>query len=375
VALSTRKNMTFDFESIARREIEGLPVYSPGLDIDDVKSRYGVTEVIKLASNENPLGPSPKAVEALRDALQDVSLYPDGACVALHEKLSQKLGVAPESLVFGNGTDEVIDLLFYAFFNPGDVAVMGDPTFSSYFLSGMVMGARIAYVPLAEHRHDIDRMLELAGDGARAIFIATPHNPTGAICTRAEFERMLARLPEDVLLIWDEAYAEYVDDPDYPNSLNYIEKYPNLVVLRTFSKCYGLAGLRVGYGIAHPQIVTCLERVRPPFNVNRLAQVAATAALDDVEHIERSRRVNSDGKRFLASELDGMGMAPVPTQANFMLFKYDYVADALPERLLERGIIVRDGAALGYPGYIRLTIGAPEQNRAVIDAIREIAGL
>ncbi|PKQ28483.1 MAG: histidinol-phosphate transaminase [Candidatus Anoxymicrobium japonicum] len=375
MALSTRKNMTFDFESIARREIEGLPVYSPGLDIDDVKSRYGVTEVIKLASNENPLGPSPKAVEALRDALQDVSLYPDGACVALHEKLSQKLGVAPESLVFGNGTDEVIDLLFYAFFNPGDVAVMGDPTFSSYFLSGMVMGARIAYVPLAEHRHDIDRMLELAGDGARAVFIATPHNPTGAICTRAEFERMLARLPEDVLLIWDEAYAEYVDDPDYPNSLNYIEKYPNLVVLRTFSKCYGLAGLRVGYGIAHPQIVTCLERVRPPFNVNRLAQVAATAALDDVEHIERSRRVNSDGKRFLASELDGMGMAPVPTQANFMLFKYDYVADALPERLLERGIIVRDGAALGYPGYIRLTIGAPEQNRAVIDAIREIAGL
>ncbi|MHB8894887.1 MAG: histidinol-phosphate transaminase [Candidatus Geothermincolia bacterium] len=364
-----------DFEKIARPEIKDLPVYSPGLDIDDVKRRYGVSEVIKLASNENPIGPSPMAVEAVRGAVDDISLYPDGACTALREKLAGKLGVAPERFVFGNGTDEVIDLIFFAFFNPGDAAVMGDPTFSSYYLSGATMGARLVYAPLLEHKHEVDAMLELVDERTRALFVGTPHNPTGTICTGRDLELALESLPEDVLLVWDEAYVEYVDDPDYPDSISYIENHPNLIVLRTFSKCYGLAGLRVGYGIGDPQVVTYLEKVRPPFNVNRLAQIAAIAALDDEEQVRRSRSVNSEGKRYLARELAAMGLEPVPTQANFILFKYGHIVDALGERLLERGIIVRDGGALGYPGYIRMTIGTPEQNRAVVAAIRDIAGL
>jgi histidinol-phosphate aminotransferase len=184
----------------------------------------------------------------------------------------------------------------------------------------------------------------------------------------------LERLPRDVLLVWDEAYREYVEDPSYPESIPYLERYPNLVVLRTFSKIYGLAGLRVGYGIADPVVVDLLERVRPPFNVNRLAQAAALAALDDTKHVEESRRVNGEGKRFLTDELVQLGMRPVSTQANFILFAYESVIEGLPSRLLEKGIIVRDGAQLGYPGHIRLTIGTPEQNREVVRVIRELTG-
>jgi len=365
--------MTIDFERIARPEIRDLPVYSPGLDIDDVKKRYGVTEVIKLASNENPLGPPAQAVDAMRACLGDVSLYPDGACLNLREKLAGKLGIAPERIIFGNGTDEIIDLIFFAFFNPGDVAIMGDPTFSSYYLSGATVGATIRYEALREHRHELDAMVGLVDERTRAVFVGTPHNPTGTICDKAELERALAGLPEDVLLIWDEAYFEYVDDPDYPDSIAYLESHPNLVVLRTFSKCYGLAGLRIGYGIAHPDAVTYLEKVRPPFNVNRLAQVAAIAALDDEGHVELSRKMNAEGRAYLSDRLGKLGMEPVPSQANFILFKYEGVVDALPQKLLEKGIIVRDGESLGYPGYIRMTVGTPEQNRVVVDFIREFA--
>jgi histidinol-phosphate aminotransferase len=346
------------------------------MDVDDVKKKYGLEVVIKLASNENPLGASPLAIEALRIAAPDASIYPDGACLALRARISEKLGVPADRFIFGNGTDEVIDLLFFAFFNSGDRAVMGDPTFSSYFLSGMTMGARLDYVPLTDHRHHVADMLALACEEprAKAVFVGTPHNPTGTVCTGEDLELMLKGLPDDVLLVWDEAYVEYVDSPDYPDSIPYIEKHPNLIVLRTFSKVYGLAGLRVGYAIAHPQVIDLLERVRPPFNVNRLAQVAAIAALDDDKHVTESRKVNADGKEYLAAELDRLGMEPVPTQANFILFRFDTVVEGLSGKLLEKGIIVRDGAALGYPGFIRLTVGTPEQNRAVVGAIEEIIG-
>ncbi|HEY5530446.1 MAG TPA: histidinol-phosphate transaminase [Candidatus Anoxymicrobiaceae bacterium] len=366
--------MECDFEKITRVEIRGLPVYSPGMDIDDVRRRYGVADVIKLASNENPLGPSQLAVEAVREAVNDISLYPDGACTALRERLSEKLGVPPECFIFGNGTDEIIDFIFFAFFDCGDVAVMGDPTFSSYFLSGMTMGATVRYVSLRDHSHHIEEMLAAVDERTKAVFVGTPHNPTGTICTTGELEQMLNGLPPEVLLIWDEAYCEYVDDPTYPDSVPYLANHPNLVVLRTFSKIYGLAGLRVGYGMADPSIVDFLERVRPPFNVNRLAQVGALHALSDDEHVQLSRKLNAEGKRYLANELSRLGLESVPTQANFILFRFDQVTDALSQKLLEKGIIVRDGAALGYPGHIRLTIGTREQNHEVIEAIEQIIG-
>jgi len=366
--------MERDFRDRARPEIVDLPIYSPGLDVDDVRLRYGVERVIKLASNENPLGPSPLAVEAITAAASSVNLYPDGACSALRARLAGKLGVAGDRLIFGNGTDEVIDLIFYAFFDHGDAAVMGDPTFSSYFLSGMMMGARMVYVPLRDHQHHVAEMLAAVDDSAKGMFIGTPHNPTGTICSTSELESMLAGLPRDVLLVWDEAYCEYVEDDGYPDSLSYLDANPNLVVLRTFSKIYGLAGLRVGYGVAHPSVVDLLERVRPPFNVNRLAQVGAMAALDDEEHVARSRRTNSDGKRYLSSELTRLGLEAVPTQANFILLRHEPLVDGLAELLLRQGIIVRDGASLGYPGYVRLTIGTPDQNREVVAALERILG-
>lgn len=349
-----------------------LPVYSPGLDIEDVRRSYGVEEVIKLASNENPVGPSKLAAEAVRIAARELNLYPDGACVALRERMAEKLGLPAGRFIFGNGTDEVIDLIFYAFFDQGDKAVMGDPTFSSYYLSGLTMGADISYVSLRDHRHYITDMLAAVDGRTKAVFVGTPHNPTGTICNKDELEEALAGLPPEVLLVWDEAYCEYVDDPSYPDSLPYLDAHPNLVVLRTFSKIYGLAGLRVGYGIADPAVVDLLERVRPPFNVNRLAQVAAIAALDDTAHVEESRRVNSEGKRYLQAELSRLGFQPVPTQANFILFRYDDVVEGLTEKLLQRGVIVRDGGALGFPGYIRMTIGTGAQNRAVVRIIEEL---
>lgn len=354
---------------LAREAIRELPLYSPGMSPEEVKSAYGVERVIKLASNENPLGPSPLAVEAVKREASQISTYPDGTCRELREALSGKLGVSPERFIFGNGTDEVIDFLFYAFFETGDAAVMGDPTFSSYFLSGMTMGARMSYVPLRDHSHYVEKMLEAVDESTKAVFVGTPHNPTGSICDERELSKMLQGLPARVLLIWDEAYYEYVDDPSYPDSLSYIDDHPNLVILRTFSKAYGLAGLRVGYGIAHPEVVRYLERVRPPFNVNRLGQTAAVAALGDEDYLEEVKRVNREGKRYLTEHLSGIGFEVVPTQANFVLVKYGHLLDDLADMLLERGIIVRDGKSLGYPGYVRLTIGTPDQNREVVETL------
>ncbi len=360
------------FKKTARRRVPGLPVYSPGLDIDDVKRKYGLGRVIKLASNENPLGPSPKAVSAILREAEKISLYPDGACTTLRLAIAERLGVQVESLIFGNGTDEIIDLVCYAFFDPGDKVVMGDPTFSSYFLSAMAMDVDIAMVPLVDYKHDIVGMLNAVDEKTKAVFVGTPHNPTGTICTREDLEKLLNGLPEGVILVWDEAYREYVESPEYPESISYLGNFPNMLILRTFSKIYGLAGLRVGYGITSPELVDVLERVRPPFNVNRLAQAAALAALEDEEHLERSRSVNRRGREFLSAELSKLGMEVVPSEANFLLFRFDGVVKDLSRLLLERGIIVRDGDSLGYPGYARLTVGTLEENEFVIEIIRNI---
>ncbi|MDD5748410.1 MAG: histidinol-phosphate transaminase [Actinomycetota bacterium] len=360
------------FEKITRPEIDGLPVYSPGLGVEEVKKRYGVERVIKLASNENPLGPSKNAVDAVRNASESMNIYPDGSCHELRMKLSEHLGVSPEMLTFGSGADELIDFIFYAFFKPGDSAVVGNPTFSSYYLSGMMMGARIVFVPLVNYRHSVEGMLDAVGKDTKGVFVGSPHNPTGEICTEDEFCEFLKGLPEDVLLVWDEAYMEFVDDSRYPDSTKYLEKHPNLIVLRTFSKAYGLAGLRIGYGIVHPEIAGYIERVRPPFNVNGLAQVAAIAALDDEEHLKKTVNSNSEGRLFLSRELKRLGFEVVPSQANFILFKYENLTRELPVKLLEKGIVVRDGEELGYSGYIRMTVGTMEENNLVVDAIEQI---
>ncbi len=365
--------MNFEVERLLRREVRDLPVYSPGKSPEEVAREMGIPDCVKMASNENPLGPSPMAVEAVRRSLSSAHLYPDARSLRLREALSRRLGVDADRILITHGADEVFDLLAYAFLDRGDRVVVGDPTFSSYELAARTMGAEVVRVPLREYRQDIPAMLGSVDARTKMMVLCSPLNPTGTTVSAAELEEALAGLPAETLLVLDEAYLEYVDDPEHPDSLRYFASDPRLVIARTFSKIYGLAGLRVGYALCWPPVREALEKVKLPFNVNRLAQVAAEAALEDEEHLERSRESNRQGKRKLYRVLEECGFRYVPTQANFILVHNGEHHDLFTE-LLRRGIIVRDGAALGIPGHVRITIGDEEQNRRLEAALREIAG-
>jgi histidinol-phosphate aminotransferase len=365
--------MNFDVERLLREEVKDLPVYSPGKSPEEVAGELGITDCVKMASNENPLGPSPLALEAAREALSTAHLYPDARCLRLREALSERLGVGVDRILVTHGADEAFDLLAYAFLDRGDRVVVGDPTFSSYELAARTMGAEVVKVPLREYRQDVRAMLEAVDGRTKMMVLCSPLNPTGTTVSAPELEEALSGLPWKALLVLDEAYLEYVDDPGHPDSLRYLSSDPRLVVTRTFSKIYGLAGLRVGYVLCSPPVREALERVKLPFNVNRLAQAAAVAALRDEEHLKRSREMNRRGKRELYRVLEECGFGYVPTQANFILVRNGDHPDLFAE-LLRRGIIVRDGAALGIPGHVRITIGDEEQNRRLEAALREISG-
>ncbi len=363
--------MIFDAWSLLREEVRELPVYSPGKSPEEVAREWGISECVKMASNENPLGPSPRALQALQEALPTVHLYPDGNCYQLREALSRRLGVGMECLLVTHGADEAFDLLAYAFLNRGDQVVVGDPTFSSYELAARTMGAEVRKVPLRDYRQDIPAMLEAVSERTKMMVLCSPLNPTGTTVSAPELEEAASRLPGHVLLVLDEAYREYVDDPRHPDALEYFSRYPHMVVTRTFSKIYGLAGLRVGYAVCSPAVREALEKVKLPFNVNRLGQVAALAALEDEEHVERSREANRRGKSALYRILEECGFRYVPTQANFILVNNGDRPHLFLE-LLRRGIIVRDGEALGVPGHVRITIGNEDQNRRLGEALRDI---
>lgn len=364
--------MGIDFNELARKGIPDKQAYEPGKSVGEVKKELGLLNVIKMASNENPLGPSPRAVKALEQAISTIHSYPNGKCTELREKLSGKLGVDHGMLHFGSGADEVIASIFNAFFNPGDTAVMGKPTFSSYELSCATAGGIAIGVPLREYRNDIEAMIEAIDVNTKAMFIASPHNPTGTIVTKDELEFLLEKLPLQVLIVLDEAYCEFAEDSQYPDSLSYIDQHPNLIVVRTFSKVYGLAGLRVGYAVASPEVVSILDKVKLAFNVTILSQIAAEAALDDEDSVEKYRRMNSEGRKYLTEELTGLGFEVVPSQANFIWFGYGGLVDDLPQKLLERGIIVRDGNPFGAPDHVRVTVGTPEQNREFMSVIKQL---
>jgi histidinol-phosphate aminotransferase len=279
--------------------VQRLKPYVPGKPIEEVEREYGLTDILKLASNENPLGPSPRALEAVRAALSGLALYPDGSCYALVRALARHWEVRPENLAVGNGSDEIIHYLGVAFLRPGDEVLTGDPSFVRYEAAAVLNEAEYVAVPLREHRFDLEAMAERLSARTRIVFIANPNNPTGTMVSKAEVERFLDHCPEQALVVLDEAYYEYVDDPAYPQSLDYVREGRNVVVLRTFSKIYALAGLRVGYGIARPEIIQALHQVREPFNVNSLAQAAAIASLEDPEQVLRSRRANLEGRDYL----------------------------------------------------------------------------
>jgi len=353
--------------------LASLVPYQPGKPIEEVEREYGISDSIKLASNENPLGPSPRAVAALAAALTDVHRYPDGSGFYLKEKLAAKLGVAADQIALGNGSNEILELLARSFLRPGDDAVMSEQAFVVYASVVQAAAGIPRAVPLKDFTHDLEALAGAVRKSTRLVFLGNPNNPTGTIYRRDAFERFLARLPRDVVVVADDAYAEYVEDPEYPRTLEYLKPDRLLVTLRTFSKIYGLAGLRIGYGVGPADVMETLERIRQPFNVNALAQVAALAALDDDEHVERSRKTNREGMLFLEHEFRRLALSFVPSQANFVLVR---VGDGVGvcERLLRQGVIVRPMGGYGFAEHVRVTVGTAEENRRFAGALEKALG-
>ncbi|ASA22913.1 histidinol-phosphate transaminase [Paenibacillus donghaensis] len=348
--------------------IVDLPVYKPGKPIEEVKKELGLSEVIKLASNENPYGSSPSAKAAILAELDNLFLYPDGSAAELTAALAAHLNVKPDQIIFGCGSDEIIALIARAFFLPGDETIMADQTFSVYKSNADIEGAVTIEVPLAEGTHDLKAMLARVTDRTKIIWICNPNNPTGTIVPEDALVTFLDSVPSQVMVVLDEAYCEYVTDLSYSDGVKLLERYPNLVILRTFSKIYGLAALRIGYGVASPQIITLINQVREPFNTTRISQAAALAALQDQEYVQECRRLNSAGIVQLQAEFKRLGLEAFPAHGNFIMVDVRKSAFEVFDSLLKQGIIVRAGHRL-YPTYIRVTVGSTEQNKAFVAAL------
>ena len=349
-------------------DIAKLVPYSPGKPLDELERELGIRGAVKLASNENPLGPSPKALAALDEGKETVHLYPDGGAHDLTRALADRWKVSRNQIVVGNGSDEIISLLVKTFVSPGEEAVMADHTFVMYKLAVTGGHGVCVEVPLKDWRHDLPAMARAVTGRTRVVFVCNPNNPTGTMVTRDEVREFMAAVPDDVIVVFDEAYYEYVRDPHYPDTLDYVRQNRPVVVLRTFSKIYGLAGLRIGYGITTPEIVEYLHRVRNPFNANTLAQFAARAALGDERHVAASRALNEAEMASVDNGLRALGLTPLPSQANFLFFDTHRNGRDVFDRLLREGIIVRHlGGSM-----LRVTIGRPEENRRFLKALSNV---
>ncbi len=360
-------------QKLFRKGIAEIKAYVPGKPIEDVMREFGLTEVVKLASNENPLGPSPKALEAMRGALDSLNIYPDGACLALTKKLADKLDVDPDGIVFGNGEDNIITLISKTFLNEGEEMIMADPSFSSFEISARAMGAKVIMVPVRpDFTTDLDAILEAVNDKTKLIYLCNPNNPTGTICTRDEVEKFLDKLPDHVVLVFDEAYKEFVDDPSYPEGLDYVRAGHNVLVSRTFSKVYGLAGIRVGYAIGHPELIGGMKRIREAFATNRLAQIGAIAALDDDEFLKKVTDVIREGREYLYQEFERMGLPYVKSHTNFMMVDTKKDIKQVFVDLQREGVIVRPAHIWNLPTWARVTVGTMEENRKFIEALEKV---
>lgn len=359
-------------ELLAMPDIMKIKSYQPGKPIEEVKRELGLKTVAKLASNENPLGPSNKAIEAIKKYAGKVNIYPDGGGYYLKRALVEKLGLEEEKIILGNGSDEIISLITRVFLQKGEEAIMGDPSFLMYKIDTQLSQARIIPIPLNDFRLNLPAMAKAITPKTKLIFISNPNNPTGTIVEEKEVRIFLKDLSPQIIVIFDEAYFEYVEDENYPQTINLLNGESNIVILRTFSKIYGLAGLRIGYGISQPQIIKILNRARPPFNVNSLAQVAALASLKDQDQIIRSKKLIKEEKEYLYSKLDKMKLSYIPTQANFILIKLGIKAPYIEKKLLQDGTIIRGMKAYNLTQYIRLTIGTREQNEKFIRALDKI---
>ena len=346
--------------------LDGITPYDAGPPVEALAGELGLAALVRLSANENPLGPSPRVVEAIRREAERVHLYPDGGSAALRDALGRQLGVAPAQIVVGNGADELIGLIALAAFEPGDEVVVPIPSFEPYATSVTLTGAQLRESPLAGYETDLDDVQRRVTPRTKAVILCSPHNPAGTIIRREPLLRLLEALGDDPpLVVLDEAYRDFCDDPEYPDGVALLARFPRLIVLRTFSKIAALAGLRVGYAVGTPETIDRLNRARAPFNVNRLGQVAALAAMDDAQHRARSRRLVLEERAFLSRELGRRGVAFPPSQANFVLVKVAGAA-AVRERLLRAGLVVRDGASVGFPDHLRISIGTREANERLL---------
>ncbi|WHY70245.1 histidinol-phosphate transaminase [Fictibacillus enclensis] len=350
----------------AKKQLQNLTPYQPGKPIEEVKREYGLTKITKLASNENPYGSSPSVRDAIIAETAHLGLYPDGYSAELREELSEFLGVKQEKLIFGNGSDEVVQILSRSYLREGTNTVMAEHTFPQYKHNAIIEGAEIREVPLINGEHDLKGMLGAIDENTRIVWLCSPNNPTGHYISQKAFESFMAEVPEHVLVVSDEAYYEYVVAEDYPETIPYLSQYPNLVIMRTFSKAYGLAALRIGYGIADERIIRAIEPAREPFNTSRIAQAAARAAIKDQDFLASCLDRNRKGLKQYYDFCEKNGLSYYPSQGNFILMDFNEDANKLFQHLLERGYIVRSGAALGFPTSLRITVGDEIQNKEII---------
>jgi histidinol-phosphate aminotransferase len=352
--------------------IETLTPYQPGKSAEEIRELYGLDRVIKLASNENPLGPAPRAIEAVREALATVHLYPRGG-LRLRERLAELYEVSVDQVMVGGGSEAILLNLIRAYLTPEDEILTAEGTFIAIYVMSQAQGVKLNTVPLHDYRYDLDAMADEVTDSTKLIYLANPNNPTGTIFTRDEFERFITRIPEHILIVFDEAYFEYTSrNADYPDSMNY--RYDNVVTLRTFSKAYGLAGTRIGYGFAQEDICRNVRKVKLPFDPSALAEAAGIGALSDHEFLQRTLDVNSDGRQFLSEHFRDLGLRVIPTEANFFMIEFDTETEAMrvADDLLRLGIIVRPLKAFRLPHCLRVTIGTPVENRILVDSLSKV---
>jgi len=358
-----------------QRGLADIRPYVPGKPIEEVQREYGLTDIIKLASNENPLGPSPRAMRALAEEVPRLHLYPDGDSYDLRHALARHLGVQPEQVTVGNGADGVIVQTCLAYLDDGDEVIVGRPSFPIYDTYTYVMRARLVPVPLRDYRLDLEGMAAAITDRTKLIFVCNPNNPTGTIVTADEVSAFMARVPDHVLVVFDEAYYEFVHADNFPDTLAYVrEGRKNVMTIRTFSKIYGLAGVRLGYAVADPEVLAPLLKVKEPFAVNRLAQAAGIAALEDDGFLEATIAATINGRQFICRGVQRLGLSCIPSHTNFILVRVGPRAGEVARRLLERGIIVRPCDLYGLPEFLRITVGTPKQNARLLSALEEILG-